>query len=216
VDAAVSLTGTPYAYAADDPVNAVDPDGLLSVGVCAGLTAAAPILGGGTLTGCLTRIVSGGPDAIGLTGTGGGFVGQGEDVSGSVGYEISNATNLSQLGKTFFFYTTNIDIGPGATVTVFISPNGRTYGVYIGPSFGEGFAKGPGVSYTRVLKLHGWAASFSDLIWDLQTSPGGVGGIQWNLWPYIAQALASKYHLLSNPDRGLQSASPSSPYCPTR
>ena len=38
VDPELAETGQPYAYAADDPVNATDPTGRLTAGICGSLT----------------------------------------------------------------------------------------------------------------------------------------------------------------------------------
>ena len=97
VDPDLAETGQPYAYAGDDPVNEVDPSGLVTVGYCGG--AAAAFLGAkGFANGCLTRVVSGGPDEIGAVETTGGggpklIIGGGVQVA----EQISNATSLKEL-----------------------------------------------------------------------------------------------------------------------
>ena len=47
VDPLVDVTGQPYAYTGDDPVNESDPSGLATLGVCGSINGVAEILNGG-------------------------------------------------------------------------------------------------------------------------------------------------------------------------
>jgi hypothetical protein len=121
VDPDLAETAQPYTYAGDDPVNMRDPSGNLTVGYCAGLFGA--LLGPQTSgAACLTRVVSGGPDEIGVVGT---WANGGPNlmIAGGVmvAEEISTATEIGQLRGPFAYFQVSLqdDEGQGGSVVVF-------------------------------------------------------------------------------------------------
>jgi RHS repeat-associated protein len=160
-------TRAPYAYSAGDPLDLADPSGMISVGVCGGFNLAFEFAGV-SVTDCLTRIVSGGPDEIGVTGTPGAGGAGGADVSIGAYYQVSNATNLSDLRGKFDFVTVGGEYLGGASATVFWgrnSANKLIYGIEFGPAFGVGIRVGVGQSYTFVDQLGGWKARLARYAW---------------------------------------------------
>ncbi len=126
VDPDVGSTGTPYAYAIDNPVSNRDPLGLWTIGICGGWNYFAAFIkgiGGGSEY-CLVRTwdTPSGNDDIGWTKTNifttGGL---GASAGVSVTYQISNGTTLQDLGKWFKNKSVNYAIGGpiGTTATCF-------------------------------------------------------------------------------------------------
>jgi RHS repeat-associated protein len=172
VDPALSSTNQPYEYAGDNPTNRSDPSGKATVGICAGVSGQFPIFGllgiNASVGDCLTRTVdSSGEDDIGLVGTAG--VGGGLGIGASIGlyYQISNATNLQELSRLFFYTTSGVDAVLGANATVFWSPDRKIYGVDLGVSFGGGADVAVGTSWTWVDQFYGsWSANIARGVWD--------------------------------------------------
>ncbi|MHB8319301.1 MAG: RHS repeat-associated core domain-containing protein [Acidimicrobiales bacterium] len=118
VDPALSSTNQPYQYANADPVNNSDPSGNATLGFCAQSAAALGIgflhLGtGGIGAICLVETVftPAGNNDIGILETTGQANGKavGASIGVGVGYQVSNANHLWELGKHF----TNVDISAG-------------------------------------------------------------------------------------------------------
>jgi hypothetical protein len=136
VDPDVAETQQPYYYAADDPVNETDLSGDYTVGVCGGASLAlglgfngnAASSQGGQASVCLQRTVftpSGNDDIVftETTGTSTGSV-AGIEVGVSLGYQISNANSLSELGKGF----TEDSVSVGSITTLFSIAESAFYG----------------------------------------------------------------------------------------
>jgi RHS repeat-associated protein len=168
VDPDVAVTGQPYAYAGADPVNESDPSGRATVGICAGGNFALGPIGLG-VGDCLTRTVDrSGEDDIGIAT---GFIVGGFNTDENVGiyYQVSNATNLQELGKQFSFATVQVDVLGGVAVSVFWndSVSHLIYGIDIGPSAGIGFTAGIGESYTVLDQFNGVvSANIARGVWD--------------------------------------------------
>ncbi len=181
LDPNVAQTLAPFGYAGDDPVNEVDQSGLVTVGYCGG--AAAAFLGAkGFANGCLTRVVSGGPDEIGAVETTGGggpklIIGGGVQVA----EQISNATSLKELTGPFAYWEVDVqdDEGEGASVVVFTgksSSDKSIWGIEVGAGLDFNLSKKiPGVpvlvggggdySWAQVFH-HWWEWGPADLAWD--------------------------------------------------
>jgi hypothetical protein len=167
VDPVVSATGAPYFYADDDPADAKDPAGLDTVGVCSvggaqfGEFSVSPGL-------CLTRTIdASGEDDIGLTGTLGGAVGAGDGLSVGLYYQLSNASNLKELTGKFYYATVEVNDVAGGSVTVFWSPNHKTYGIEVGVSGGIGVIAGVGISDTGIVQFNNSIlANIARGVWD--------------------------------------------------
>ena len=168
------------ASAGGDPVNNSDPSGMATVGICvSGNLMLGPIaLSAGD---CLTRTIdSSGEDDIGITGTIGGAVGLGVGAGVSFYYQVSNATNLEELGKGFFFTTLSAEVAVGPTATVFwnslptlatsaITSGGKPgiIGIDVGIAIGAGVEAGLGYSYTSVMQFNGTiSANIARGVWD--------------------------------------------------
>ncbi len=95
VDPALSATGEPYSYSADNPVNASDPTGLTVIGACVAVNVGLGASFSGT--GCIT--VDGGGN-VGLLGFGGGGVWDTvyKWQTGIAGY-VKNIRDLMALGQ---------------------------------------------------------------------------------------------------------------------
>jgi hypothetical protein len=168
VDPDVAETGQPYAYTGDDPVNAVDPKGLDTVGICAGASGELGILNV-SAGDCLDRTIDqSGEDDIGLVGTIGSGVGAGANGSVGVYYQISNATNLQELKGPFYYATIGGEVGGGATVTVFWNSSLSIYGIEVGVSAGLGADGAVGQSLTWVDQFYGTiSANIARGVWDV-------------------------------------------------
>jgi RHS repeat-associated protein len=167
VDPDISTTNQAYEYAGDDPVDQEDPSGLDTLGICAGAGAQfGPI---GISAGyCLTRTIdASGEDDIGLTATLGGTIGAGVDVGFGLYYQISNATNLYELGGVFDYVTVGAGLLVGGSVDAFTSLNGSIYGIDAGVGVEDGIDFGVGRSDTAVVKFNGVIlANIARGIWD--------------------------------------------------
>jgi RHS repeat-associated protein len=185
-DPAFATTDTAYTYAAGDPVNKTDPSGMVTIGFCGGFSGAVPFAGF-VAGGCLTRTVdASGEDDIGLTGTIGAGGGGGVNFGASAYLQISNATNLQELGKDFVFAQVAAEGGIGASVGVFwnsrfnedspLSAAASIYGIDIGVSFGGGASVLVGVSRTGVHQFNGTIeANLARLAWDAAMTSNPVG-----------------------------------------
>ncbi|MHB2024532.1 MAG: RHS repeat-associated core domain-containing protein [Mycobacteriales bacterium] len=166
-DLLAALTGSPYGYVGDNPLNYGDPSGLATIGECAGVSSFLGVIKLG-VGACLARTIdSNGTDQIGVTATPGGGVGLGSNLSASMYYEISNATQLSQLRGLFYFANLAVDIGAGAFVTVFWNAGKSIYGIDVGLSAGAGFDVGYGASLTKLHQFGGIEAWVAKHIWNL-------------------------------------------------
>jgi hypothetical protein len=178
-------TAQPYAYASGDPVNAADPSGLATLGICAGGSGQiGPLFVG--VGGCLQRTINRNHhDDIGFTRTWfwGGGVGKGYSVSAY--YEVSNATTLQQLGKWFAFTGGSITSGsPGGTAMMFWGKSGNAsiYGIDLGIAFGKQLNAAVGTSYTWVNQIKTrWFANVLRVVWDALV-PVWLIGIVRSFW----------------------------------
>ena len=185
LDPAISTTGQPFAYASGDPVNATDPNGLATLGICAGGSGqVGPIYAG--VGGCLQRTINRNHhDDIGFTRTWfyGGGVGRGFSVTAY--WEVSNATTLQQLGKWFNFVAGSLTIGnPGASTMFFWGRSGNKmiYGVDLGIAFGKQLNAAVGSSYTWVNQVHSsWWANILRWVWG-KLCPSWLVGIVRAFW----------------------------------
>jgi RHS repeat-associated protein len=142
IDPEVSETEAPYDYAGDDPVNSDDLSGLNAGGPC--LTGSAAAALGFQGSACVVRLVSGlkgkgDAETMESAGLSAGLQ-VGADVGGS--WTISDATDLDQLGKWFYYFQIGGDYIAGLGPTVFWSTNwdptdpfkaGTVFGAELGP-----------------------------------------------------------------------------------
>lgn len=94
VDPLAAQTQEPYSYTMGDPINADDPGGLWTIGLC--LNGSAGLWVGGEVEGCIVFDKNG----ASLTGTGGGG-GQTPYAGGSIGIQVSNANSAADLYGRF-------------------------------------------------------------------------------------------------------------------
>ena len=147
VDALVALTGEPYQYANEDPVNNTDPLGLTTEGLC--LSAQAYIVDeGGNVQVCIVE--ANGNQQVGITVTGGSYVTESTSnidwVSGlvanilhlaaigaSLTYERTTANRISQLAGPFTYLSGSALYFTGS---YFQNAYGSVKGVDIGGTLG--------------------------------------------------------------------------------
>jgi RHS repeat-associated protein len=136
-DPAVSATHAPYRYVEGNPLNKVDPSGLLcwqfwdaskcnnpltskshTVGVCFDIAYNFPGRGGKFDFCGVVRLENGKPVGVGTTETfgGGGAVGLG--LSGTVNFQVSNAEQISSLGQQFVYFQAAAGLGPSGAAGV--------------------------------------------------------------------------------------------------
>ena len=197
VDPMINETGQAYAYTGDDPVNASDPTGLWTEGLCFEVTGS---LIAGSASGGVCIVESNGNQEVGIVGTGGyGFAlslnatkwnkllksptyDNVENVFGpsaavTVGYQISTADNVTDLrGK---FKATNLTLGDefAAQGTYFTgcSPDGPVSGIYLGGGLGGGASFGSTNTWSGVTLLHGDAEDVAiGLINTFTQDPGNL------------------------------------------
>jgi RHS repeat-associated protein len=200
LDPEISMTGQPYTYANDNPVNAKDPNGLATLGVCLGagvnlglkVTKVLHLTAGG----CLARAINTGSDDIGLTRTVAGGYGYGRGWW-SVGtyYELSNAKKLQQLNGWFDFMGASAPFGGDIGFSAVYFWGGPIIGFDFGTTFGPSVNFVPrGLSYTWVSQFHcksRWSpceagADFARGTWDLLV--GGASYVLANIPFYLSVA----------------------------
>jgi RHS repeat-associated protein len=169
-DPAVATTREPYTYVDDNPLNGVDPSGLLcwqfwdaskcnnpltsrtgTVGVC-GDFSFTYVVGGVKVEGCgVVRLDRGAPVGVGVTGTGGLGAGVGVGGGATINFQVSNAQQISSLGKGFTYVSAAVGAGPSgaAGLAAGIDDCNRLVGVAeagVGP--GAGVSGQVGESWT--------------------------------------------------------------------
>jgi len=158
VDPDVASTKQPYTYAGDDPVNATDPSGEKTIGVCIDAYAISAVFGHGSLgfiSGCLVWNYA---TAVAVTVTEGQGDSNGLDGGGdiTVGVQSSTAGNPYDLAGPFnFSYRSVGAVAVGASVNIFWNSDGTVKGLQaeggVGPDVG--YAQGNGTSDTQVFPI---------------------------------------------------------------
>jgi RHS repeat-associated protein len=138
VDPEVASTREPYGYTGQSPLDGSDPTGLLTEGLCGGLSAAVSGVGASGGVCAVKATEHGYPEQIGWTDTGGAGGALGAGASGSGYVQVSNARRVGGLAGPFHYATVSLELGGGATVTVFWSSNFAVYGIDVGLSDGLG------------------------------------------------------------------------------
>jgi RHS repeat-associated protein len=136
-DPAIVATRTPYEYVNDNPLNGVDPSGLVcwqfwdaskcnnpltgkshTAGVCFDIAYNWPGRGGKFDCCGVVRVENGKLVGVGTTETfgGGGAVGLG--FSGSLNAQCSNAEQISSLGKQFTYFQAGAGTGPSGAASI--------------------------------------------------------------------------------------------------
>ena len=89
-------------------------------------------------------------------------------------YEISNATNIKQLGGLFSYVSASVSLGFGPSASTIVFTNGHIVGLGLGLAIGFGDASGvSGLSKTYTYTFGRTTGWFMDLLWD-QGLPGGL------------------------------------------
>jgi RHS repeat-associated protein len=140
------FTGEPYSYALANPLDVYDPTGFFTVGICAsGSADLLALQAQGSV--CETYASSESDPVSTLTLGGGGGLGIGASLGTSV--EFSTASNASQLGGWFDYFSVDIY---GWSGVFFINPNDlNIWGVDLGVptrSIGEALGAYLGLQYT--------------------------------------------------------------------
>ncbi len=193
VDPDLVDTNQPYSYAGDDPVNEEDPSGRTTLGLCGSFNLSLLIFSG-SVTGCLTRIVTGyGPfryNKIALVVSPAVAFGPGIGYSGGLLYDISNADALPELGGPFVYVELDADIGVGVGIIVYFTPPGTgtpgpfIWGVEFGVEFGADLSVHVGLNDTTVQGL-GVFRGVADVAFDTAAEPATyladfvAEGAQW-------------------------------------
>jgi RHS repeat-associated protein len=138
-----ALTGEPYSYVTDNPLNWADPTGL-SVQVCVGATASFGIF---TFGGEVCYVTT--PGGSGLAGTGSLTVGPGGGGNIHIGAGGSNASTPGEYGGPFVQTGGSATIGLGGYATGF--SNGTVSGATGGATYGLNAETGIGGSETIVV-----------------------------------------------------------------
>jgi RHS repeat-associated protein len=209
VDPDVLQTGEPYSYASADPVNSSDPTGLWTEGYCSAVMVSVIIAA--VMQACIQE--SNGNQQVGLTVTTSShalsvllnlsfwskFIANPTssvalrllNIGGGLGYEISNAPSVIDLGGPFRDHSLSLGALWAGTATYFTGSYGsgnKTHGitgVYLG------FGIGLGASYTdartntvvRILSGHA-AAIIAGIITNLNAGTGPV--LRWALRAFIS------------------------------
>ena len=190
VDPALNSTGQTYVYAGDNSVNKTDYLGQNTLGFCGNIGAAIPagfFIGG--LDVCLTRTLDrSGEDDIGIVANpefvAGSFVSTLPNpswVSGGVGLQVSNSTNLSGLAQVSW----SVSFFSGLVVTTVFSNlkhgSSLVYGVEVGLADSSAVGVGFGSSYGVIHHFTDpWVADPARYVWDEfnSTVPIPFGGVQ--------------------------------------
>jgi RHS repeat-associated protein len=155
VDPLALLTQTPFVYVNGDPVNKIDPDGLMTIGVCVSGTGILGAVVGVTGSLCVQASSKG---DVGFTASGGPIIGGGiGGVEIGPGVEISNANHISQLGGPFDVAGASAAYGPGAYGEGFLgldSCGNPIYGGVLGPALGVGIEGHIGATETLTTSLN--------------------------------------------------------------
>jgi len=140
-----------YVYAIDRPTTLIDPSGLATIGVCAGVELNAFVV---TLSGhaCAVASTSG---EVGVTATGG-ISATSLSAPGVVpiaSAQVSNARCINQLGGPFYEAAVSGEVGLGVSATGFKSPQGDVVGGTLGLAGGYGAEvhAGPTGTYARTV-----------------------------------------------------------------
>jgi len=150
VDPISKLTRAPYYYASDNPVNHVDPTGLLTFGICVSGEIALGIRVG--VSACGQVSTSG---EVGLTGTASAGFASGAGASAGLGLQSSNAEHIEELGGPFAHLGGSVHAGGGASADTFYggdNPCGeRITGGEVSVGVGAGADTYGGVSETGTI-----------------------------------------------------------------
>jgi hypothetical protein len=151
VDPLARITRAPYNYAKDNPVNASDLSGLLTVGLCVSGEIA---LGVRVSAGVCGQVSSSGE--VGASGTVSGGVASGIGVSAGPGLQTSNAEHIEELGGPFVHLGGSIHAGGGVSADTFYGGadacGNRIVGGEISVGIGAGADQYGGVSETETIE----------------------------------------------------------------
>jgi RHS repeat-associated protein len=149
-DPAEAESGLAYAYAAGNPVTGMDPSGLFTVTPVPCFSFSAGFFLGGSAQLC--PLVLGMDDRTGRITFGGTFTAgagyQSPGVGGSVGYQVTDARSVNQLGGLFEYLGGQLGVGPNMGVTGFDGPCAQAPGgTVVGADFTAGFDAEPGAEF---------------------------------------------------------------------
>jgi hypothetical protein len=156
-------------YAGDDPVNAGDPSGDISLGFCAGFEVEVVVLqlGAGD---CLTKILNGSDSGdIGIVGTPIAGLGLGLEAGLQFYVQVSNADTLDDLSSWFTYFAATAALGGGVEGTFFWNNHWSSriiLGGDVGVEVGAGLSGALGESYTWVRDITGWFGLKADAARD--------------------------------------------------
>jgi RHS repeat-associated protein len=186
VDPDVAETLEPYAYADDDGVNAVDPNGAMTLSICGSFAGALGIYYASGAP-CLARTIDAdGEDDIGITytstistsisGNSSGGRGAGVGIGAGANVQVSSATNLGELGGPFDFGS--IGAGP-VSADVFFGGSPWVIGADLGAGFSKGwgsFLWGQNDTNVHVFRNR-VIANIARGLWDAELAPAILLGV---------------------------------------